>query len=145
MFIQGKRYSMLRESAKNGDQDAQRLLKMQYEGNDEGFSDLLEEYFRKMEEQNAENGENAADEGTVQAESVQESAKGTWGSVAEMVQALVNDEIEAISGYDAAIIAVTSSTGMTEAKRQGMISMFQDIKKEEMEHIDKLRKLIEEK
>lgn len=54
---------------------------------------------------------------------------------------LLEDEVEAIDGYNKAIMDVMNRDKMSEAVKKGLISDLEEIRKEEIEHLDKLKRL----
>lgn len=102
--------------------------KMQKFLNDNGIHEGDEEYDLYVEEYKKENPETDECE-TVACESLDEK-----------IQMLVDDEIEAVKGYDDAIVMVASGD-YTDSERKGIMAIFEEIKNDELEHIEKLKRL----
>jgi hypothetical protein len=169
----------LREAAKNGDERAIKIIKMQADGND--FDADFDAYFApkpKIEEK-AEfkatelektaavdsvekktglakflefNGVKEGDadyEETVKAyydefpnqKPAEPEQKHVEGEERMFLDFLIDDEIEAIEAYGKAIIDVMNLEDETDSSRKGMISELEEIKRDEMDHLDKLRRM----
>lgn len=102
--------------------------KMQKFLNDNGIHEGDEEYDSYVEEYKKENPETDECETTA------------CESLDEKIQMLVDDEIEAVKGYDDAIVMVASGD-YTDSERKGIMAIFEEIKNDELEHIEKLKRL----
>ena len=181
-FIPIDKMKSLREAAKNGDERAMKIIKMQADGND--FDADFDAYFApkpKIEEKaefKATEPEKTADD--VAADSVEkktglakflefngvkegdadyeETVKAYYdefpnqkpaepeqkqadGEERMFLDFLIDDEIEAIEAYGKAIIDVMNLEYETDSSRKGMISELEEIKRDEMDHLDKLRRM----
>lgn len=54
---------------------------------------------------------------------------------------LINDELEAITGYETAIMEIINSEEYTETNKTGIIAKLQEIKNDEIEHLTELRRM----
>lgn len=57
------------------------------------------------------------------------------------IDALIEDEIEAIDSYNKAIMEVMNLEQQSDTVRKGLIADFEEIKKDEIEHLEKLRRI----
>lgn len=57
------------------------------------------------------------------------------------IDPLISDEIEAINGYNKAIMEVMNEDDQNEAEKKGIIADLEDIKREEIEHLDRLKRM----
>ena len=105
--------------------------KMQKFLKDNGIHEGDEEYQSYVDEYRKENPEESEIE--IETELKPEN-------LMEKIKLLIDDEVEAIKGYDEAI--VMAATGeYSDSEKKGILAIFEEIKKDELEHIEKLQRL----
>lgn len=153
-FIPIDKMKTLREAVVSGDERAINILKAFRKGED--FSSLLDEYFSPKQEEVAPIQENvqepaqkdnildkieeAGEEATNKVLSdvaVETSECDKNNSLIEFIKSLIEDENEAIEGYDKTILYVANS----EIDRNAL-HVLEEIKNDEIRHIKMLKELL---
>ena len=167
-FIPIDKLKNLREAAKSGDELALKILRAQMNGDD--FSQDLDSYFAKPSVQEKEslpvkktklqqfledNGVNEGDEdydATVEMyykefpnekHNKEEVEKPIEEEKEEscFLDDLIKDELEAIEAYSNAISKVLMLEAENDTSKKGMIDSLEEIKRDEIDHLDKLRRI----
>jgi hypothetical protein len=169
-FIPIDKMKKLREASRNGDERAKKILAMQLGGVDD-FSSDLEDYFKpqpQIEEtttgamRNNEDNDKGLMEflrfNGVSKENPEYNSyvedyykenprqnrpfKSNMGdSDCDILGNLISDEIEAIENYNKAIMCVMRDENVSETEMKGMITELEDIKREEIKHLETLKRL----
>lgn len=179
MFIPVEKMKKLRDSARNGDERAKKILIMQMDGK-EDFSSLMDEYFAEPKPTEVvENGLGEAEmvetvsldaepkdeklEKFLQFNGVTKDSPDYKSYVEDyykenpkphhdgmeheqheeecFLDKLIGEEIEAINSYNEAIMKIMNLDDLNESARKGMIAKLNEIKNDEMEHFEELKRL----
>ena len=70
-----------------------------------------------------------------------QQAVPTEQPLVKCIDALIADEIEAVNGYNNAIMQVVNNDEISETVKKGLIADLEEIREDEMEHIEKLKRL----
>lgn len=167
-FIPIDKMTKLREASKNGDANAIKILDLQMSGGD--FSELLDNYFQPkpvVEEQKSlpEQGNqskldkflafNNITKDSPDYESFvedfynefpNERPDGNIGAKVEVGEEcfllpLIQEEIKAIGDYNEAIMKVMDMDELGDAAKRGLIAKLEEIKRDEMEHLEELKRM----
>lgn len=169
-FIPIDKMKKLREASRNGDENAKKILAMQL-GGTEDFSSLMDDYFKSQPQvEEAPTGatstqgyglkEATADHGLEKFLSFNNITKDSpdYQSYVDdyykenprpemkveehcFIDDLIKDEIEAISGYGQAELEVMQKEDMEETTKKGVLIKLDEIKRDEMKHLEELRRL----
>ena len=59
----------------------------------------------------------------------------------KIIDKLIEDEIEAVTGYQQALLEIINDDSIGEATKKGIIADLEEIKRDEIEHLEKLKRL----
>ena len=108
-----KKLSKIKEMAKNGDEKAKDFLFNFMEMSDDEANDYLS--------------------------SIAVEEKGNVGDFKSIIEVLIDDENEAIDGYDKAIKFIVNSN---EEDKDKKLKILEEIKNDELDHIKKLKEML---
>lgn len=165
MFIEKDKFAKLREDAKNGNDKAKNFLKSYMDGSDEEtLSSLMVEYDTPEQEVEVveETQKNPLMERLQKFLDDNNIQKGTddYDEAVEMfnqenpvpveeeehccsptnVEDLIADEVEAVEGYNQAVLDITNSD-IPDTIKTSIIAVYNEITAQELEHIEKLKKV----
>lgn len=63
------------------------------------------------------------------------------GPDCDVFDRLIEDEIEAVTGYQQALLEIINDDSIGEATKKGIIADLEEIKRDEIEHLEKLKRL----
>ena len=150
-FIPIDKMRKLREAARNGDEGAKRILRMQLDGTSD-FSSDLDTYFSPKPETDkglgreptpeAEKGQSLEGKPQVNAGFHKAlPANNGLGQEQSFIDKLIQDEIDAIKAYNDAIMEVMQLEELTDATKEGLIAKLKHIRDEEVEHFNELKRM----
>ena len=163
-FIPIDKIKKLREAARNGDENAKKILNMQL-GGEEDYSELLDSYFApKSEPEQAETvvsgvGEDdvrlnkflADNQITKDSPEYDQAVKEFYAEVGgenegndfeELIKKLLKEESGAIDDYSKAITQVMNAEGIEDNQKRRIIARFKEIRSDEEEHFRELTELL---
>lgn len=96
---------------------------------DPEYNDMVEAFYEEYPNQRPKENKEPEPE----AEAIEEEKN--------FIDDLIADEVEAIQGYDKAIMEVMNLDDQSEATRKGLIAKLQEIKNDEIEHLEELKRI----
>lgn len=161
-FIPKDKMKSLREASRNGDERAKKIIAMQLNGT-EDYSSLVDDYFKPQPEiiENSTGVVQDGDEGLQKFLKENEITKDSPEyqsfvddyykefpqqekndvSKVEFIEELIESEIEAINLYNAAFMKTMNSDDLNDTERKGLLTDLDEIKRDEIDHLDKLRRI----
>lgn len=155
MFIPVDKIKKLREDAKNGNENARKILDMQLGGNND-FGSLLDDYFKPVvqetstEEINEDAGLNeflkfnGVDKNHPEYQSYVDDYYKENPKVENnycVLDKLMKEEMDAIRSYNDAILEIMNCDKYSDNEKKGIISRLEEIKRDEQEHYEELGRL----
>lgn len=164
-FIPKDKMKSLREASRNGDERARKIISMQLDGM-EDYSSLVDDYFKPQPEivenptgvvQDGDEGlqkflrENEITKDSPDYQSFvddyykefpqQEKEENNDISKFSFLERLIESEIEAVNLYNAAFMEVMNNDDLSDTERKGLLTDLDEIKRDEIDHLDKLRRI----
>lgn len=150
-FIPIDKMRKLREAARNGDEGAKRILRMQLDGTSD-FSTDLDSYFSPKPETDKGLGREPAPEmekgqsleGKPQVNANFHKSLEAVNDIQQeksFIDKLIQDEIDAIKAYNDAIMEVMQLEEQSDATKEGFIAQLKHIRDEEVEHFNELKRM----